>query len=220
MERPRFVVTDAVLSLDAVMTAVLTDADRPLGAVATFVGLVRGINLGRRGAVSSVRGVRAARHPGLLERIVGEARDAWPGIRRRAPPDRPARDRRGQRRDRGRLGAPGRRVCGLPLRDRAREADRADLEARALRRRRRLARRAPRPTRTTRRRAGGAYESHARDGPSLRAASRSGGLAASSTASRPTGDRRDVWESLVAESRRWRRTNGRCRWPSTPSLRG
>ena len=47
MERPRFVVTDAVLSLDAVMTAVLTDSDRPLGAVSTFVGLVRRRNLDR-----------------------------------------------------------------------------------------------------------------------------------------------------------------------------
>jgi len=41
------VVTDAVLSLDAVMTAVLTDSDRPLGAVSTFVGLVRRRNLDR-----------------------------------------------------------------------------------------------------------------------------------------------------------------------------
>jgi molybdopterin synthase catalytic subunit len=47
MERPRFAVTDAALSLDAVMTAVLTDADRPLGAVCTFVGLVRSRNLDR-----------------------------------------------------------------------------------------------------------------------------------------------------------------------------
>jgi len=47
MERPRFAVTDAVLSLDAVMTAVLTDSGRPLGAVSTFVGLVRSRNLDR-----------------------------------------------------------------------------------------------------------------------------------------------------------------------------
>jgi molybdopterin synthase catalytic subunit len=47
MERPRFSVTDAVLSLDAVMTAVLTDSGRPLGAVSTFVGLVRSRNLDR-----------------------------------------------------------------------------------------------------------------------------------------------------------------------------
>jgi molybdopterin synthase catalytic subunit len=47
MERPRFAVTEAVLSLDAVTAAVLAAADRPVGAVASFVGLVRGRNLDR-----------------------------------------------------------------------------------------------------------------------------------------------------------------------------
>jgi molybdopterin synthase catalytic subunit len=47
MERPRFTVTDAVLSLDALMTAVVTAAPGPLGAVASFVGLVRRRNLDR-----------------------------------------------------------------------------------------------------------------------------------------------------------------------------
>jgi molybdopterin synthase catalytic subunit len=47
MERPRFAVTDAVLSLEAVMTAVQASAKGPVGAVASFVGLVRGRNLDR-----------------------------------------------------------------------------------------------------------------------------------------------------------------------------
>jgi molybdopterin synthase catalytic subunit len=47
MERPRFAVTDAVLSLDTVTAAVLAAAGGPIGAVASFVGLVRGRNLDR-----------------------------------------------------------------------------------------------------------------------------------------------------------------------------
>ena len=57
-----------------------------------------------------------------------------------------------------RLGAPGRRVCRVPVRHRTREADRADLEARALRRRRRLDRRRHRRIRTTTRGAAGSAE--------------------------------------------------------------
>ena len=76
-----------------------------------------------------------------LERIVDEARSAWPGARLGVHHRiGPARDRRGQHHHRRGVGASRRRVRGVPLRDRAREADRADLEARALRRRRRLAR--------------------------------------------------------------------------------
>jgi molybdopterin synthase catalytic subunit len=47
MERPRFAVTDAALSLDTVTAAVLAAAGGPIGAVASFVGLVRGRNLDR-----------------------------------------------------------------------------------------------------------------------------------------------------------------------------
>src|SRR5262249_52767043 len=75
-----------------------------------------------------------------------------------ASPDRPSRDRRSEHRDRHAVAAPRRRVRGVPLRDRAREADRADLEARVLRRRRRLDR--------------------GRDGGSRRCARESGGGAA------------------------------------------
>jgi molybdopterin synthase catalytic subunit len=47
MGRPRFAVTEAVLSQDAVLAAVLAAAHGPLGAVASFAGLVRGRNLDR-----------------------------------------------------------------------------------------------------------------------------------------------------------------------------
>jgi molybdopterin synthase catalytic subunit len=47
MERPRFAVTDAALSLGMVTAAVLAAAGGPIGAVASFVGLVRGRNLDR-----------------------------------------------------------------------------------------------------------------------------------------------------------------------------
>jgi molybdopterin synthase catalytic subunit len=47
MERPRFAVTDAALSLETVTAAVLAAAGGPIGAVASFVGLVRGRNLDR-----------------------------------------------------------------------------------------------------------------------------------------------------------------------------
>ena len=50
----------------------------------------------------------------------------------------PAAGRRGQRRDRGGVGASRGGVSGVPLCDRARQADRAGLEARVLRRRRRV----------------------------------------------------------------------------------
>ena len=89
-----------------------------------------------------------------------------------ASPDRTARDRRGQRRDRRRFAASRGRVFGLPVRHRAREADRADLEARVLRRRRRVDRGrhggSRRCTRRARRRSG----SHACDGAAVRTAAR------------------------------------------------
>ena len=63
----------------------------------------------------------------------------WPGVAAgAAPSDRPPGDRRGQRRDRRRIAASRRRLRRVPLHDRARQADRADLEARVLRGRRRL----------------------------------------------------------------------------------
>ncbi len=83
---------------------------------------------------------RTSRSPNArLQRIVDEAREQWPSVDAGHPSsDRHARDRRSQRRHRRRLAAPRRRLRRLPLRHRAHQADRADLEARVLRGRRRV----------------------------------------------------------------------------------
>jgi molybdopterin synthase catalytic subunit len=47
MDSPRFAVTDRALSLETVSAAVLAGASGPVGAVASFVGLVRNRNLDR-----------------------------------------------------------------------------------------------------------------------------------------------------------------------------
>ena len=74
------------LSLDTLTAAVLKAADGPVGAIATFVGLVRGRNLGR--AVTFLE--YEAYEPLALKafnRIEQEARAAWPsatlGLRHR-----------------------------------------------------------------------------------------------------------------------------------------
>jgi molybdopterin synthase catalytic subunit len=77
MERPRFAVTDAVLSLDAVTAAVVAAAGGPVGAVASFVGLVRGRNLDRDVLFLEYE----AYEPLALKafsRIDEEVRQAWP----------------------------------------------------------------------------------------------------------------------------------------------
>ena len=77
-----------------------------------------------------------------FEQIAAEAAGTLAGRAAGDPsPHRTRRDRRSERRDRGGLAAPRRRLRRVPLRDRARQADRADLEARALRGRRGLDRR-------------------------------------------------------------------------------
>lgn len=77
MLTPLVAVTSSPLSIDA-LTAAVADAAGAHGAVATFVGLVRNDNLGRRVAYLEYEAydplaVRA------LNRIVDEARAAWPG---------------------------------------------------------------------------------------------------------------------------------------------
>ena len=69
--------TGAVLSLDAVTTAVLAAAGGPVGAVASFVGLVRGRNLDRDVLFLEYE----AYEPLALKafsRIDEEVRQAWP----------------------------------------------------------------------------------------------------------------------------------------------
>jgi molybdopterin synthase catalytic subunit len=77
MERPRFAVTDAALSLDAVIAAVLGCAAGPVGAIASFVGLVRGRNLDRDVIFLEYE----AYEPLALKafsRIDEEVRQSWP----------------------------------------------------------------------------------------------------------------------------------------------
>lgn len=76
---PLVAVTPDVLRLDALIEAVLGEGARD-GALASFVGLVREENQGRRVVFLEYEAyeplaVRA------LERIVAEAREAWPGTR-------------------------------------------------------------------------------------------------------------------------------------------
>ena len=80
------------------------------GAVVTFLGLVRNHNLGRQRPISGLRGLRAAGAEGLRAHR-GRGRRALAGrAAGAAPPHRPARDRRSQRRDRRRVAASRRRV--------------------------------------------------------------------------------------------------------------
>ena len=180
------------------------------GAIASFVGLVRDNNQGRRVSFLEYEAyeplaVRA------LNRIVDEART--PGRTRgwRASPDRAPRDRRGQHHHRGRIAASRRCVRGVPLHDRARQADRADLEARALRGRRRLARGATADP----------EDEAARQRPSdrmrvtVRLFARLRDIAGPASWSatcrrrrRSTPSGRRWW----ARCRRWSSTSGRCRW--------
>ncbi len=79
MGATRLGLTADVLSVDSLTRAVLDAADGPVGAVATFVGLVRGENLGRKVAFLEYE----AYEPLALKafaRIDQEARAAWPSI--------------------------------------------------------------------------------------------------------------------------------------------
>ena len=113
----------------------------PVGAVTSFLGLVRAENVGRVVTYLDYE----AYEPLAVKafgRIADEIAELWPGatigVHHRVGRVDIAR---GQHRHRRGVGAPGRRVCRVPVRHRAGEADRADLEARALRRRRRVDRR-------------------------------------------------------------------------------
>ena len=101
--------------------------------------------------------------------------------------------------DRRGVAAPRRGVRRVPLRDRAGQADRADLEARALRRRRRLDRRGDGGSG---RRGGAAqrrWSARARDDPALRAAARAGRPRRADAQVLPDGaTARDAWDALVA----------------------
>jgi len=74
---PRLQITAAPLSLDALTTVVVQSSEGPVGGVSSFLGLVRGENLGRR-----VRFLEYEAYDALalkvLARIEQEARAQWP----------------------------------------------------------------------------------------------------------------------------------------------
>src|SRR5262245_49490224 len=79
MEVKRLALTADALSIDALTRVVIDAGDGPIGAVATFVGLVRGENLGRVVAFLEYE----AYEPMALKafgRIDEEARAVWPTV--------------------------------------------------------------------------------------------------------------------------------------------
>ena len=132
---PSVAVTAAPLTLDAVVRAVEGPG---AGAVATFLGLVRDHNLGRRVLYLEYEAYAPLAEK-ALSRIVGEAQARWAGARM-------AIHHRTGRLDIGdasvviAVATPHRAdafaACRYAIE--RHQADRADLEARALRRRRRL----------------------------------------------------------------------------------
>ena len=80
MSAPPLAVTASALHLQAVVDLVETDEAGRHGAVATFIGLVRGENLGRRVLFLEYEAYEALAVRGL-ELIASEVREAWPGVR-------------------------------------------------------------------------------------------------------------------------------------------
>ena len=79
MKGNRLGLTADVLSVDSLTRTVLGTADGPVGAVATFMGLVRGENLGRKVAFLEYEAYEALALKAFA-RIDEEARAAWPSI--------------------------------------------------------------------------------------------------------------------------------------------
>jgi molybdopterin synthase catalytic subunit len=79
MEGPRFAVTDATLSLERLMASVMESSSGSIGAIASFVGLVRGRNLDREVTFLDYE----AYEPLALRafsRIEDEVRQTWPSV--------------------------------------------------------------------------------------------------------------------------------------------
>jgi molybdopterin synthase catalytic subunit len=80
---PLFAISTAPLDVGALTAAVLAavDAERPAGtgAVATFVGVVRGDHLGRRVTRLAYEAYEPLARR-ALERIAGECSELWPGV--------------------------------------------------------------------------------------------------------------------------------------------
>ena len=141
MGSPLFTVTHDPVDLAALITLVTHQVDgAPVvaGAVVSFLGLVRGENLGKR-VVHLEYEAYAPLAVKAFARIAAEAQGRW--ARRTGGGASPLGDTAGwrpQRRDRRGIAPSSRGVRHVPVYDRAHQADRTDLEARILRGRRRL----------------------------------------------------------------------------------
>src|SRR6266542_4396105 len=133
MSDQRFRVTADPLDPRAV-AAIVASAD--CGAIATFIGIVRDEHGGRRVLWLDYEAY-APLAIKAFARIDEEAGERWPSIAL-AIHHRIGRLEIGEASVVIAVAAPARSVRRVPLRDRAHQADRPDLEARALRRGRRL----------------------------------------------------------------------------------
>jgi molybdopterin synthase catalytic subunit len=79
MPAPRFALLPGALSADALTAAVVAEAERPVGAISTFLGLVRGVNQGRRVSWLDYEAYEPMAL-NALARIDSEARDLWPSV--------------------------------------------------------------------------------------------------------------------------------------------
>src|SRR5882672_4009783 len=73
----RLGLTTSELSLDALTSAALGASSEPVGAIASFVGVVRGRNLGRTVTFLEYEAYEALALK-VFARIEQEAREAWP----------------------------------------------------------------------------------------------------------------------------------------------
>jgi molybdopterin synthase catalytic subunit len=75
----RFALVPGPLSTDALTTAVVADTEGPVGAITTFLGVVRGHNQGRRVGWLDYEAYEPLALKALA-RIDEEVREAWPSI--------------------------------------------------------------------------------------------------------------------------------------------
>ena len=168
---PRLQIMAAPLSLDALTTVVVESTGWPGGRRASFLGLVRGENLGRAVCGFWIRGVRRARAEGARAHRAGSARamalgDGWAFITAQAASRSARRASRSSPR-RPRTARDAFAVCRYAI-ERVKQIL-PDLEARAFRRRRDLDRGRDGRIQTTRRRGRRRGGAHARNGEAVRA---------------------------------------------------
>ena len=164
----------------------------------------------------SNRGVRCPRTARLSSGLRSKLRRAGRVSAGDPPSDRANRNRRRQRRNSGGVRPSRTRLRGLPLRNRAHQADRADLETRSSSTAAISGLKAPPPILTTPRLENTRSAWHARDGPTVCHGCATSPAQRNSTvifSRRPRSGQsgRRWWRNF----RRWPHTRSRCRRPST-----